>query len=1452
MELSSGHLSSHFAVSSTEGSYLPASINAQNLTGDSAESKPSVTSVFTDIDSSCVTSCLLHKTENIIPPAAGEDDGLQCSVVTLSLPGVHRETDNKQLTCVISAAAEVENNCIGEHHCNMICEDDLSVFFSSPVSVSSLSAKLKAVPKRKAKCEHEVTSVSCTLACDEHELNAVNCVGFLEQFVLPLHDALTVNFDKPSVCADIATKTHSVIDNSVCHSSSVQLSLPTSDTSQCHLVHLPTDMSCNASSSFLQSSDCVILPVSVSFLSSSIANLVVSAQDHSSSKSSGTGTQGKCHGGSYSQNPLQMLVKHSCANNQRFLYPSATQVYISPVINAPEHCSNHASLFQPKRSRSLLYRTPDVFQSGCMITNSKAEEHMKKAVSILNNEYSSGVKEMTVDDHYDNTDLISSLQVENSLLAASNFVSCGLKRVAVTGGRNVTFDVTDVNQAYVSSSMPECAVIETYCYRAEKGPSQGVSTESVTALQSFVGVSCCSKLMCDFSGQTSPTVSSRCDVGVQTSLKKLASEDASNISKQLLFVNAAVQTVPVCCSKCSCSRLSQLYKNRHCDFDSQRSNLLQRYELWQGQDLYDTGCMTNVSDVSCKSLIPNMDMLFVSEANLCESRCPFHSLGRSGDESAVESHYNASLLCCGETKTVSISNELMIANNTACISTAVKYGNRNTVTVSQGASPAVAPADRDLGVPQCVISNESSVNCFSAEFLSSVDAVELHATECETSADKDKDLNCLKMLTDDYAQVSNDISLKSTNVSLPKSFSTGFISAGGKPLNVKLSSKRNACKLLDDLGCTEAYSLKNATDAAHFSSMDYFSACSGYGRRKVIQDMDGMDTSTFQCITSGLVDTRSGNVLDCRFIDRSLNSASKTSEPRCDQSCDATYQESSSSSNLCFGNRVADVMCSTANQFTDSKCTVSAYANVNADSSVFNCVGMLHKSKDTVSNGFKPFKAPRTSMMSEHVQNRVSTETDDECLPGTIAAQSHSLKSEDKVNTVDGAELCDLTRCSEVVDVPLFMLNSAELFAMSSIDDVNELAAEKLVSHNSAEAPGSSRDCASDHGIITYTDSVPELCSLVYTMPAANTDRACENLLAEQVPYCCAEAVTCASVVFSESEINMERSDSIQIHNIEQNHAFCLLAAADSMVSRQEHDMKDVAGCCGMSTVSVHAGFADIMPVHIASSQSSYYGEAVASQVVCCKICGCISTSCSCAVENQNILQSFEQTDADDLTHNGSSFVFFSAKGSQINVCEKTLHSVRQNWNSYLTRANSIGIESRTTMKVTDANEQLTNLHSSQDFGLQTNAEEVHTGSVTSDAFACYTEDGSGNCNKDINACEIDENTLLAIPAVDVHSADVRGTSVIVKKVYGSNRKNIHTVTSDDVMSVDSVTVSPDVNCASCCNTTVHVSYAEAAEHRLPFKATNLCSNAETGDDKHFTDRSVRKPLCTDPESKCD
>jgi len=1489
------------AVSCAEGSVSHTDIGAQSAVD--AECNQRVMSTFTNVHSDCSSKqCppsaghLLEETE-----AAGEHDKEQYSETTF-----HQETDKMQSVVTVSAAAEVgevlscssvntkrqlqtndaevgrtchevaqknENNYDNDHRCRIVCEDDFSVFFGSPVSVPSVTAKLKNIPKRKAVSMHnsKITSdciESCdhALACDELTFNrSVNCIEFPEQDVLPLPDALTSNFDKPGVCVHVTSNEQSTSENSVGHSSSIQLSLPITTTTQCLL---PPSM--NASTSgIVQSSSCLSVTCSVEVLPSSCINLVVPLQDQRSSSvrsvssalyqppfdnrssvsvldkwscndtsvlESDPGMQvNRC--GGYSDQPLQKQVKNKCVSNHRFLYPSAAQVYHSRDDIAFEHITSDRGILPAKRSTlSLLYTTPSVLQSTCTVAHSKAEEHMNKTASLgmVNNEGSCSVKEITVVDSGESAELVLNSQCET--LMASNIVSCGLNSIAVTSFRNAMNTIESVNKdsntACDGIGMAECMVVETSSCTAQKMPLQDVPTQSPVSLPSLADGVCCSELTCDFAGQTSPGLSSRTtlyDVGVQTTL---ASESTSNVSKWPLFVNAAVQTVSACCTHCSCHKFSH-----SCDFNTQKSSSPARSELWQDHALHDGGFMRN--DVNCNLRVHN-----ISNRGTCENSSPslrfaFQSAGVFGDESSVEKHDNLSLLRNGSTDTV--SNQTVSAENTTCVSTTVSYGNRCTVT-------ADAIVDHLPDASRYVVSNESSVNCIDTAFLPSANMGELRAIERETAS-----ADCVKPVISNWAQDVNDVTVKCTSGVSIKSFSTGFVSAGGKPLNVKLSSKRNACKLLDDLACAEDDSLNTATDTpvmSHFS-VTGLSASVNDNADKVGKDLTRKDTASFE-----------------------------------------------------YGDAI---VLNSTKQSTGNQSTFREHVNVSADYSTVSC-GLLQKShsKDLMSNGFKPFKAPRASVQSsKQEKNKSSTETDDGCLFDTSVSESNTVKAEDRVRNVDEV-LCNLTNTqrAEVMDASLLMLNSAEVFAVSCSDEVHEVAAEQCVSYNSAAAAASVGDCPSVSNISAHVDSVPEHCSPVSTMLVDTSIGTCENFLTSQLQTACDEAnaesvssdtntkhsVACP-VVCSDSAINMGKSESGQIYNIKQNAAFCFLTAGGSVVSVQEDDLRAVAECYNKPTVLVDAGYAETNPVPVVSLPCNDDEETDADQVTCHRTGSCINdVSCMSGSENQTDAESFrlsgeslaksntkhlhddhmsrfvrdercfqntagietyvnnkaKEMGEDDVTNKNSPFVFFSAKGSRVNVSEKTLRNVRQNWSNLLTDENSICMESRTPLKVADVNEQLTDLHSSKDFILQANTDDMGVSSVASDSFSSCTEHVvvDVNCNRKINANKADEYPSLSSAAISIHSADVPVTSVMDETVSWPNIKSVHNVA--DTSSGCVAVVSANTSDTSGLSTSVPVSCVKAAEYKLPFRATVSCSDV----DKCHVDRNIIAPLHTVPESK--
>jgi len=1425
-------------VSCTKGTFLNNGVaSAQNAAANDVMHKERIASVYTNVNChvsistngqhsvSSSPSSEQKTTDGSITEAVSEGDVRQlCSSTTLpsvgSLASMLIESEKEQLavevvdtvsylpanakahrnavklmhTCSEGAQNCTENNFLGDHPYVKVSEDDLSVFFGSPVSVSLLSTKLKAVPKRKAtvKSKHEAKDDrSHCHNYNEHELD--NTIKLSQQCLLPLQDVSVKNVDKPCVCAYVTTSEQSVCRNSdVGQLSCTPLSLPVSDTGQSHpAAELNGDVS-----SINQLSACQMSPSSAALLSPSSASLVASLHSQKSSclgsvysavelpvgssgfvhdKWSGNctsprlvskslGTQVNCCTG-YSAKPPQKLVNDNCTDNPKFVYPSLA--YRLPVSEAFEHSSDDKSLFADKRSRSLFYQIPHVLQSGCLMKHKKAEEHMNKTASLVtnNNDCSRTVNERIFEGHDIHTESMLAPQSENSLLT-SNVLSCASNRTAVTCCRNTGDKDT------ACDTVPECAVMETYCHNAREMP-QNVRIESAASLPAVVDTFRRSRLACDFVKQTSRTAF--CDIGVQTDL---ASEFASNVSKQPLLVNAAVQTL----SQCTCDMFCQLHKKRHRSFNSQdESN-----ELRHNYGTHNTDCETNATDMSCELLVSNRDILPVSNVDTCENLSDVHRYGFQGagtleSESGVKKCYSTSSY--GEVKIVSASNQIVAATNTACVLTTVNYGNKCTVTVNQGASPPSADVQH-VGVPQFTVPAKSSANCFSAGVLSAAETGKL----LHTAVDKGK--NTVRMETDECVLIRSDVSQNSTNV-LPDFFSTGFISAGGKPLSVKLSSKLNANKLLDEFACTEVNNLENVT--------------------------------------------------------------------------------------------------------ADDKCTV------NADSLDFSSVVMNSNSKDTMSN--KSFKAPRISVMSSRYgENNLSTKADDECVHGTSTciAQSHSnvcdsIKLEDKVKDVDESELLhDLTntQLAEVVDASLLVLNSAELFAMPSSDNVNELAVGQSVSHNNATAAVNIGAQSSNDERVLYcnvstdNDNLFICSSSVCITPSANMERMCENLLTGQKQHAGNEtdtedvdlnnrfqSVTCSSVVHSD----MEKAESAK--NIGQNSALCFVTTCGSVVSVQEDALRDIAVSCNVPTV-LDSTYSKTKPISMVCLQSGQAGAVGASQGAVCKICSCAddNVSCLCASAKQEVLQSahisanlrekccFQSTcgietdinnkavevDKDNRICKNSPFAFFSAKGSKIGVNEKTLCRVRESWNNYLNEANSIGMEGRKKVKVADVNELLNKLHSSQEFVLQTTAEDMHVSSVASDTYThgVTVEEliKNGNCSR--NATNTCENTLLSVPAISMHPANVQSTSGIYNEFFGQNIKSVQIVSDDAGISNGCLAaVNAADSSVSCVSSSSIITTTPG--HILPLRASSLCKNdAESGDDVCHSDRNVPVPLRSIPESK--
>jgi len=1445
-------------------------------------------------------------TEDVIAEVAAEDSVQQCPFVELqALPSVQRQNDNETLTVVCTDATELvgpvscslntkitpqtsvvksehswhevdenKNNCTTEHYCKTVFEDDLSVFFTSPISVPSLSVKLKTIPKRKAtsKCKLEVTSDGHrALACNEHTaMNTVDCAESPQQFVLPLHDTATRNLDNPGVSVRVASYESSAVNQS----SSVSQSLSISDTSQCGPLYPLGD-----ASSDVHLSECLVSQSAISLPSSSSSLVVLSNNPASScftsksseydqvkldnnssvplllewthtvkplSTSSGMQVQ-SCTANS--EQPLQRLGQNSLSK-QRFLYPSA-----APMSNVFEHIASSECLFPVKRRKSVLYRTPDILQSECTVAFSKAEEHMKKPVlsGSLSNNFSSGTKEITtLEDYGVNSKLILTSQLENGLQTASGVVICGLNTIAVTSVSAVC-DIRDVNKDTVDddSSMPTCTIIETDCYSNQ----QDIVTKSVScSLPSSTNTVFCSKPVLDFAGQTSPRVSSQttlCDVGVQASPEGLVTECTSCVRKQPLFVDAEVQTESVCLAHCTCC---QLCKSRHDALNSPR----RMNELWHGHcDIGSVSNLTMISDISCYSLVSNVDDLSVSNAYMncfaATGGCTFQSASTFAGKT-VDGHSGKSLL----------DGEGMKTFNTSNISVAAEH----------------------------------------AEALSLDDPRELCAADSE-AVSADRDLDSFNMLPGNSAQVVSDTFLKNTDSSLLKSFLTGFVSAGGKPLNVKLSSTLSAHKLFSDAVSAESDHSNNAMCSVDFSKPD-FPASSASSLWKVGEYYDTTDTEPIQFTTSRLMDT--GN---------------------------------------------------DSKRFSGNEYTALAAAT-------FDCVGMLQKSSanDLVSNGFKPFKAPRSVQSSKYRKNRLLTETEDQ-LTNSNKIESHSLKLEDKVNSLDETELlCDLTNTqrAEVLDASLAMLTSAELFATQCSDNIVDPAVEQMVTYNSAAVNAlvsrASDEYVSDSSFSPNTNNVSKN-SPVFVIPATNTEQTFENVLTGQVHHACdmtdpeahhLNINTLQMCPVVNSVIHGEKSELGQICNVEENSELSSLTAADTTA-----ELRDVEKSHDVPNVFMDAEFTDAEPDSVGVS-SSRHEEIDIDQATSCAVCSCVNgrVSCRCAADLQKLAQSSELTnkqEMSEITHlldgqlyrgardkdesfsqntsgmesdnimednkdnpvtRSNPFVFFSAKGNKIKVSEKTLSSIRKSWSDHFTSAVSIAqneatqlldgqiypdvgdkscsqknsgmevdkpvelsednpvaksnpfvffsakgseikvsektlssirrsrsdqitgtksvrVDSSPLMKVFDLNKQSTN-----------NAKEMPAASIS---HAVAVDKSSGNCSRSINATE------TVLPTITVCTSNVQCISVRGSTVSGPAVKSVRTV-SDDA-DIDAKVVSTDADNTTCVSASVHASSDNATEQRLPLKAMNLYSACVSVGSKRHTDHDVRMPLYVVPESKC-
>jgi len=847
-----------------------------------------------------------------------------------------------------------------------------------------------------------------------------------------------------------------------------------------------------------------------------------------------------------------------------------------------------------------------------------------------------------------------------------------------------------------------------------------------------------SKPVCDFSGQTSPGIHHRMmlhDIGVQTDLDT-DRVASENTGKEALLVNVAVQTVP----QCICSKFIQLYNNRH----SQKSNSLRMNNMLHICNLHETSCRTDVTDMNSKFFFDDTDSLPLLNTDNCEEVSSCHRC-------TIEDAYTSP-----EREIVTVNSQIVTSQNS------FMSANVDSEQCMVATSPAA-------------VSKQPSVRCNSA---------------AETDEHVDKRLVCDSI-------VSNNSHV--TSVSSAQCLSTGFMSAGGKPLNIKLSSKLNACRLMNDVAEGDDFS-----SAVALSNIG-FSASSRYKAKKLGPCLARDDIG----LSSELMDAGS-ELVDCCFNDGSvsLNGRDGWSPVRNTAAAMSSVTNSSSSHEL---SAVSSSMhCLPARQFIDNECTTKTHADTATDYSAF----MLQKShsKDT-SNGFKPFKAPRSAVQSsKHTRNRLADEVVDK-RPSDVGVAGVSAVQ----HCSDTELLSDLTNTqrAEVVDASLVMLQSAELFAVTSHDDVCEQPLSQHQNNN---------------------NSVSNCCEPVCMKPSTHADRTCENSLTVQLQHADDSETgsldvnrmhTAVSLPADSDSSGMEVEKLVSV-GVENNAASCYLTAGGSAVSECEDTLRDTVVCSNTTTV-----FVDVMPACV--------GDVSAERVDSCQhcsratdgeLCRCVNKASQSVKHITAYTVNKDETDADisphvtetccvqsnkamecdkdtSSTHATNRFLFFTAKGSKVNVSEKTLRCVQQNWNHH------VAAES---MKVAGVTHNTT---------LQTNREDVNARSidVNSETLVSLSEHcaiADVDCVRGTIVSEADENTLLSSCATDVHSVDVDSKSVM------------------NVTSVDNTAVGSYTSCL----------YDSVESRRLPVTATNLCSYAAAGAAECHTDRRVIMPLHTVPESK--
>jgi len=1426
-------------VSSTEGgvvyTVVGTSVNNAEF-GESLTDISSHDSICTSGRHECNSATGLQQ----ITEAASENIVRQLDSLCTSPAGgsVQKKPHRDAVTLMPSCYGDVqkEKDCtvnVSEQQLTEVCEDDLSVFFASPGCLSSLSTAVRAVPKRNAACtsKHQVTS-DCSARCDparaycDDTLNITSCAVFPHQ-QQPLHDVLdqwllhgmpdqqplhgTPNQEplhhapdqqplhgtpdqQPLHHAPDQQPLHGAPDQQLLHSLPDQLLLhdvldqrqlhdalnqrslqdaldkqplqmldlqPLHNTSDRQLlhdapVHQPLDMREQPGDyACVSSSDEQSIVDSCSVGQSSTALMTDTGQR---CMSSSRNDDESCHA------CLMLPSTAAVLSPSTISHPPQHQSSCSPLVDplrgcsvspaALMNCSTENQLQKPVKYSSSNFLYPSAYHSPVsdLLKCSSNDGRLLPAKRLRSVLYRTpDVLQLANKDHMNKA--APSLTVDSkcsSLVQEVTFKPVDVDTVSVLTLQSDSsllpesnIESCDLNRtAQTSASHAECGIDSVNAVAAYDNCSvperAGMETYCDTAVKMSLQAASTgstapllSKPVCHFSGQTSPGIHHRM---MLHDIGVQTDLDTDRVASENTGKEALLVNVAVqTVPQCICSKL---YNNRH----SQKSNSLGMNNMLHICNLHETSCRTDVTDMNSKFFFDDTDSLSLLNTDNCEEVSSCH---RCVIEDACTSP---------EREIVTVNSQIVTSQNS------FMSANVDSEQCMVATSPAA-------------VSKQPSVRCNSA---------------AETAEHVDRRLVCDSI-------VSNDSPV--TNVSSAQCLSTGFMSAGGKPLNIKLSSKLNACRLMNDVAEGDDFS-----SAVALSNIG-FSASSRYKAKKLGPCLARVDTG----LASELMDAGS-ELVDCCFNDGSVSLSGREGWSPVRNTAAAMSSVTNSSSSHELSAVSSSMHCLPGRQCIDNECTTKTHADTATDYSAF----MLQKShsKDT-SNGFKPFKAPRSAVQSsKHTRNRLADEVVDKC-PSDVGVAGVSAVQ----HCSDTELLSDLTNTqrAEVVDASLVMLQSAELFAVTSHDDVCEQPLSQHQNNN---------------------NSVSNCCEPVCMKPSTHADRTCENSLTVQLQHADDSETgsldvnrmhTAVSLPADIDSSGMEVEKLVSV-GVENNAASCYLTAGGSADSECEDTLRDTVVCSNTTTV-----FVDVMPACV--------GDVSAERVDSCQHCSRATDGELCRCVNkasQSVKQitadtvNKDETDADisphvtetccvqsnkamecdkdtSSTHATNRFLFFTAKGSKVNISENTLRCVQQNWNLHLADE---------SMKVAGVTHNTT---------LQTNREDVNARSIDVDSETSISH--SEHCaiaDVDTSVSEADENTLLSSCATDVHSVDV-------------DSKSVMNVTSVDNTAVGSYT--------SCLHDSVE-------SRRLPVKATNLCSYAAAGAAECHTDRRVIMPLHTVPESK--